>query len=515
MKLRSRPWAGLSEKWPRFPPSTWALVCLALGSGVAQSQGSSGSPKSGISSSIDAISTYAVNSRLGGLSGADLMTELRPGLSLFSRSGRVVGSLSYSLGLANHTRDNSSDSVQNNLRASLSAEAVPSWVFIDASASIGQQVLSPNGVQSVSNSTQYNSNRAEVGNFSISPYVRGVLGTAINYEARLNASVSNTRRSIVGDSSLSGGSLSFSSALAGTELGWGLLATSQTTDFRSGRQTSGDRLSATLSYNPDVDLTLTARAGQEASNVTSLTTTRHDNYGLGVSWRPTPRTRAQFDFDERYFGRAHRVLVEHRMASSSLQFSSSRDVSNPSTGQASSQAVTLYQVYFAQAAGVEPDPVLREQFVLAFMRAQGLDPNALVSQSLLNTGISVQERHQLSWSYSAMRMAGSLQIFSSTSKVIDAPLSTSANQESRQWGYMATASYRLTPTVGVALTGSRMLTQATLTRGATELKSLNLSVNSQLARRTTATLAARYTVFNSTTDPYREAAVTVSLGYRF
>ena len=515
MKLRSGPQPGELNKQPRLRASACALTCLMLGANWAQAQETSNAPKSGVSASIDAVSTYAVNSRLGGLSGGDLVTELRPGIRMFSRTGRVVGSLSYSMGLVNHSQDYASDSVQNNLRASFSAEAVPSWVYVDASASIGQQVLSSNGVQSVAGSALYNSNRAEVGSFSISPYVRGVLGTATNYEARINASASNTRRSIVGDSSQYGGSLSLSSALAGTSLGWGLRLSNQISDYRAGRQTTGDRVSATLSYNIDADLSLTARAGQESSNVTTLNTTRYDNYGLGISWRPTPRTRAQFDFDERYFGRSHSVWIEHRMASSSLQFSSSRSASDPAAGQTSSQSVTLYQVYFAQAASIEPDPLLREQFVLAFMRAQGLDPNALVNLSLLNTGVSVQERHQLSWSYSALRMSGSVQLFSTTSKVIDAPQASSTNLASRQWGYMATASYRLSPTMGVSVTGSRMLAQATSVSAATELKSLSLNMNSQLARRTTATVSARYTVFNSPTDPYREAAVTVSLGHRF
>jgi len=42
-----------------------------------------------------------------------------------------------------------------------------------------------------------------------------------------------------------------------------------------------------------------------------------------------------------------------------------------------------------------------------------------------------------------------------------------------------------------------------------------LSYTEQIGRRTNASLSARYSVFNSTIDPYREAALTASLVMRF
>ena len=247
----------------------------------------------------------------------------------------------------------------------------------------------------------------------------------------------------------------------------------------------------------------------------SVSKTTYNNWGVGATWRPTPRTRAQFDTDDRYFGRSYRVLLEHRLASSSVQFSSSRDSSSGSDPSGAGQRVTLYQVFFAQFASIQPDPVLRDLLVLDFLRAQNLDPNAVVSGGFLNSAVTVQERHQLTLSYAGMRMAGSVQAFASNSRVIDAAAATPTGQDTRQWGYLASASYRLTPSASLALTGSRLLTQATATQGGTELKSLSLSLSSQIARRTSASVSARYSVFNSATNPYREAAITASLSQRF
>ncbi len=487
---------------------------MGLGLGTAQAQDGGGSRSTTLSASVNTQLSYLVSSRTGGVDGGEFVAELRPGVQLSSRSGRVVGSLNYALGLSYRARDSGAQNVQHQLSSSFSAEAVERWMYLDGSATVSQQTVSAFGQQSTADSNQNNSNRVEVLSVSLSPYVRGVFGSAVSYEARLSANATNARRSITADSSGSSGSVSLSSVVGGTSLGWGLSAMTQTSDFRAGRQTRGDRYAASLSYIPDPELSFSARGGQESTDAAGASKATTSNWGAGVTWRPTDRTRLQLDTDERYFGRAYRVSLDHRMASSSLQFSSSRDSSNGSSG-GSGQRLTLYEVFFAQFASVQPDPVLRDLMVLDFLRAQNLDPNAFVPGGFLNTSVTVQERHQLTLSYAGLRMAGSVQAFASSTSVIDAAAVSSINQNASQWGYMANASYRLTPDASLALTGSRLLTQGNATRNGTNLKSLSLSLSGQLARRTSASVSARYSVFNSDTNPYREAAITASLSQRF
>jgi len=492
-----------------------ALAAMAVAPGRATAQDGGGRGSTSLSASVDTQLSYVVNSRTGGLSGGEFVAEVRPGLQLSSRSGRIVGSLNYALGLSYHSRNNDGENVQHQLNGSFSAEAIERWMYVDGSASVSQQTVSAFGQQSAIGSTQDNPNRIEVATVSLSPYVRGVFGSAVNYEARYTVNATNGRRSIAADSSGTTGSLSLSSAIGGTALGWGLLGSTQTSSFRAGRETKNDRYSASLSYAPDVDLSFSLRGGQESTDIASASKTTYNNWGVGATWRPTPRTRAQFDTDDRYFGRSYRVLLEHRLASSAVQFSSSRDSSNGSDPSGAGQRVTLYQVFFAQFASIQPDPVLRDLLVLDFLRAQNLDPNIEVSGGFLNTAVTVQQRHQLTVSYAGLRMAASAQAFASNSRVVDAAAATPANQDTRQWGYLANASYRLTPDASLALTGSRLVTQATATQGSTNLKSLSLSLSSQLARRTSASFSVRYSVFTSATDPYREAGITASLSQRF
>ncbi len=501
----------------RLLPAALSLAAM----GAAQAQDAGPARATSLSASIDGSTTYAVDSRYGGRSGGDFVTEVRPGLRLDSRSGRIVGSLSYSLALLHHTRDQTSanansQNVQNQLNASLSAEAIEQWLYVDAAANVNQQPLSAFGQQSAAGSTLDNSNRIEVGTVSLSPHVRGVLGSAVSYDLRLGASATNGRRSIAADSSNTSGSVSLSSVAGGTLIGWGLVATRQNQDYRAGRQTQSDRVSASLSFNPDVDWNFVLRGGQESTDVAKIISTSYNNWGVGTTWRPSPRTRAQLDFDERYFGRSWRALLEHRLASSSVQFSSTRDVSSGSDSGGTAQRQTLFQAYMGALATAIPDTAQREQAVQNYFSANpGVDPKSTVGGGFTNTAVTLLERHQLTMSYSATRLSGSLQAFASDSRVIDAAATSVAQEPIKQWGFVVNASYRLTPSAGLSLTGSKTMTAATTTRGGNNLKSASLSLSEQIGRRTSAALAVRYTVFNSATDPYREAAIVASLSHRF
>ena len=490
---------------------TLTLACLICTTAQAQT----GVPTTTLTTSLDTLLSYTVDSRRGGLKGADFVSELRPGVQITSRSGRVIGSLSYALGLVHHTQEFDGNDVQNQLNATVSAEAIERWLYVDGSAVISQQAASAFGLQSDVSSTQSNPNRVEVGTATLSPYFRGVFGSAVSYEARLSGSVTNGRRSIAADSSQTGGSLSLSSVVGGSAVGWGLVASTSTSDFRAGRATQSDRYTASLSYLVDADWNLSARAGQESTDVAKVQKTTYDNWGAGLTWRPSPRTRAQLEVDDRYFGRSHRALFEHRLPSSSIQFLSSRDITGGSAADGAGQRSTLYQIFFAQFASLEPDPALRDLLVRNFLQARGLDPSASVAGGFLSTAVTLVDRHQLTLSYAGPRVTGSLQVFSSSSRAVDAVAVASATEDVRQAGYLATASYRLTPTASLTATGSRLLTQATSVLGGTTLKSASLGFLDQLARRTSLTLGVRYSVFNGGLTPYREAAATASLNQRF
>lgn len=466
---------------------------------------------------MDASLTYLDSDRTDALVlGTDLVTELRPGLRYTSRSGRVQGSLSYALGLLHHRNAAASFQTQHQLMASFKAEAIEKRAFVDVTASIGKQALSAYGQQSADVNRTDNANLSEVANLSITPYTSGVLGDVAVYDLRLNASAVNTRRSIAGDSNSTGGVASVNSARSGALVGWGLTASSTTSEFRLGGKSTNDRATASVVFRPDPELSLTLRAGRESTNVVDAQKQAYSNQGGSVRWSPTERTVAELSVDKRYFGNSHALTFSHRFPLSSIRYTSQRDVTLSASPLGLGQPQTLYQLFFQQFASLEPDPALREQLVLAFLLGQGQDPGAAVGGGFVNTGPRLQQRHDLSWSYGAKRLTLALQAFANRSGLLDTVAAPAAGAEDlRQRGYNATASYRLTPTASLGLNGSRLMTKATPTQAGTDLKSLMLSYTDRLGSRSTAAVSARYSVFNASINPYREAALTASLATRF
>ncbi len=487
------------------------LVWLALGLALAGSAHGQARER-GVAASLDTRLSYNVNSRLGGIDGAEWIGEVTPSISLLSRSGRIVGSLNYGLSLIERSRNEPGSETVNRLSANFSAEAIPRHLYLDGTASIAQQSTSAFGVQSAPGSLSVNSNRNEVGTATLSPVLRGVLGGSVMAEARLNLAAQNTKGTLQGDNTQTGASVSLSSAVPGSLLTWGLVARTLETDFRIGRTTRTDSANASVGWQVDTDLSLSARGGSESQNAQEIETRRSSTWGVGASWRPSPRTRLQADVDDRFFGRSYRVVGEYRLPRTSLSWSSTRDTS--SSG-GTIEPISLFDQFMAVLATEIPDPVAREAAVRERLAALRLDPGLIVRPGFVSSAVSVAERHLFSWAWAGVRLNFGAQAYRSTTTSIDRAAPELSRETVRLNGYSGNVSYRLSPTSSVTATGSRQMTKATATQPSNDLKSATLAWSQQVGRRTNASLSARYSVFNSRTDPYREATLVGSLVMRF
>jgi uncharacterized protein (PEP-CTERM system associated) len=453
--------------------------------------------------------------RPGGSDSSDFATLVRPTLQWASRSGRLQGRIDYALSAAYHTDREVASELQNFLDAALTLEALDSRVFIDASASATQRSVSPFGQQSANaNLSGRNGNVKEIGTVRLAPYAKGLLGNVASYEVRYSAAATNARDSKEGDSTTEGWSAALRS-VGGAALGWSLDASSQQSSFRTGGRSESERLTATLLYRPDVDWQLLARGGVEGNEIGVGPRERFDSWGMGVTWRPTERSNFEIERDERYFGTGWRVTLEHRFPQSSFRFTSNRDVNRSSDPRGAGQPITRFDLLFFQFASAIPDPERRRTFVLSLLQALGEDPNAVVLGGFLSNEVTVQQREDLSWNWSFKRLVLGLQAFRSRTQRLDNAGQPAANGQVRQFGYSGTMSYRLTPTASASLVGNRLKSLGDPGQPGTDLKSLALTLSEQLGPRTSASLNARYSVFNSQTDPYRESAITASLAFRF
>jgi uncharacterized protein (PEP-CTERM system associated) len=467
----------------------------------------------------DNVDLSATNKR------SDAITELRPGIRVNSRSGRVQGNLDYSLSALIHARDSSLNELQNNLNAAVAAEVVEQHLFVDARVGISQQTISAFGTQ-VGNTGLVNDNQTEVITYGATASWRSRLGDVADATARIGWAGSQADSTTLGD----GDSLDAAFGLSGTQsrFGWGLDAGWQTSDFRDSEEFTTNQVFGTLRFAPDPDLQFSVRGGVEGEGLRTGTRETDDFWGWGVNWQPGPRTSLAWQTDHRYFGRSYNLSFQHRFARSFFSYTDSQgtndatgqgDPLNSSGGRSQSRALTTYDIFFAQFSSIEPDPVKRDRLVRAFLQANGLDPNASVGGGFLSSGKTLQHSQNLSVGYTAVRTTFTLSGFRSETEPLNESQPVGGDLSNvgrvRQVGFSVGASHRLTPTASLALVGNQTRTLDEPGQAGSEQRSVSLFLSGELGPRTTGSVGVRHSRFDDDSAPYRESAIVGSVTIQF
>ena len=449
---------------------------------------------------------------------AEAITQLTATLRVRSRSGRVRGSLDYALTGYVYAKDSGSSSTQNALNATVRADLVENWLWIDGGAQISQQAVSAFGTQSLTPGL-VSGNRSEVRSLQVSPNLRGTLSGVVNYHASLLYGLTRTDAAgALGNTDTSSGSLSLSSARGGV-FGWSATASRQHSNYAASRSTEVDTAQVSLSYLALPELRTTATAGREWTDHTTQQKTGNATWGVGATWSPSARTTLNAQFDHRFFGNGYQLAFEHRFPLSAIRLSSLRNVSNSSSQAPGGAFATAYDLFFSQFASIEPDPVKRDDRVRAFLQANGIIPSTLVAPGFLAGAASLQQLTQLSYSLQGARSTLTASASVSNTRRLDT-LATGQDDLSqsdvvRQRSLGLTLGHRLTPVMGVSLDLSRQASSGSTSSQANVLKSIRLGLTTTLGRRSTASLSARHVQFDSTTQPYTENAVVATFGLTF
>ncbi len=473
-----------------------------------------------LSTSASISASETLRHRTGTGDTSDAVTDITPSVSMSSRSGMVQGSLSYSATASFHSNDTDANTLRHALSANGNAQLVPQRLGVNASASVSQQLKSVFGTQTV-DPLASNDNQAQVASYSLSPYLQGRLLGEVSYNARLTYTGSHTSSSDVGDTS----TLSGSAGLSGRsgKLGWALNASQTRADNQSSTGNAPQRTTGSyvlsLTYQPDIEWTVSARVGGELNSLrTGTADERSTTWGGGVQWLPGPRTSVNLQFDERFFGRSHSVSFSHRMARTVWTVSDSRSLSLG--GPTGGILVSLYDLYFVQLASIEPDEVRRDALVRAFLAANGLSPTATtVLGGFVTSSASVQRSQLASMAYQGLRWTLSVSLSQSRSSRFGLDVSPGDDLSQagaiRQRGLTVSFSHRLTPTSSLSLTGALQSTPDAGTVAGNDLRSITASWTAQLGNRTSASLSARYAQFSSETSPYHESSLIGTLSMRF
>lgn len=492
---------------------------------MAQAQDATGSGGGGIrvTTGLSASATATNNVNLSSNDKqSSLILTLTPSIQVSGQSGRVRGSLSYALGASFYAGGDQSSTFYNYLSANANVEAVPSRVFIDASASVSRQLISPFGAQS-SSPIFDNANSTQVATFNVSPYVTGQIAGEVNYTGRADYSVTSSGTSLAPGSSSWGGILNFNGSTRWSQLGWAVNLTYREFGYSDGRSTFDQLSWLALNYSGFDDIVLSARANRETSNITSFDTETHYGYGGGVRWTPSPRTDFIAQYDTRVFGSSHLYAFNYRTARTVWSISSTQGLS---TGQGTGGAAGIYgntpaarttafELFYAMFASIEPDPVKRTQLVNNFLRANGIDPNATLQPNYLPSQTTEQLSYNASVAWSGLRDTAVLSANRTRSTSLG-PLSNPSNDfaagEPVTWfGLTLSWSHRLTPRDSLSASVSQQQNSGS---SDSTFRSAGVAWTSQLAERVSASLSGNYSVQRGS-SAYNQASVTASMNITF
>lgn len=457
-----------------------------------------------------ATGTYTSNANLSSTDRqSDFIAQISPGVRIDSRSGRIRGSLDYSLNALAYANDTSRNQVQHALSAAFIGDIVDNRLIVDARAGISQQSISAFGVQAVGLPGN-NANRSEVRTYSVAPVLRGRIGDLADVQARLSVGgTKSTQSQGVGDST----SVAATVGLTGGRgpLGWSFNLVEQTTDYDRGRKIRQGSQIGGLSYVPDVDWRLSFRAGRESTDVESVERQSNTTWGAGVDWSPSPRTQVSVQMDRRYFGNGHGISVQHRMARSLIRFSDFRDASSDIASNGGQSAVSQYQSIYDALERFNLSPIERD-----------LNARIILGQlpgGFLRSSATLSRRQELSMAWFGLRTSAVLTAsrYDTRRLGITLPDGSDLTRTDRvlQDGLSASLGYRLTPTTGISLGATYLRTPDSGPLPGNEQKSVNFSLSNQFGVRTSVSMSLRHTVFDSIVQPYTETGASASISLRF
>lgn len=464
---RSRP-AAL-----RHGAAAAALLC-AMTQAWAQKAGVSVQPRLSVSQTwTDNLQLTTQNKD------AAVISTIAPGINMSINSGRVRGTLDYSLNGLIYSKTDHSNRIQNTLSAKGAAELVENWIYLDAAASISQQTVSAFGTASSDSSLQ-GGNTSEVTNLSMSPSIRGQVEGLMGYALIGTLAESRAKDSSLGDSSSRDLSLNLNGLGSGRLLNWSAALSKQESRVRAGRDTNTSSATGTLLVNPDVEWNFGLTAGYERNDYTTLSGQDSGTYGANGNWTPTPRTKLAASWTYHEYGNAHSLSFEHRMARSVWRLSDSQSVST-SGSQGNTDATTTTGFLSASAR------LARNQSASFALQGQRTTLTFTLSQSR------------------------SRRVDSLTTAQDDLSESTFVLQR----GVTVNIAYRLTPTSSASLSLSQQQSRGDEASQSTDLKSITANWSRRLGAKTSLQLGLRHNRFSSQQRPYRESALLATLVQQF
>lgn len=449
----------------------------------------------------------------------DQITEISPGIRITSDTARTKLYFDYQLREYLYAQNSGRQRSQNSLKAFGTVEAIEKWMFIDLSGVIAQQQISPFGLQTSSDAS-INANRTETSNFKVSPYLRGRLAGYADYELRYNRSVAHTKSTIASDVDTSAWSGKIGGGTPLANLSWSADTDKQTVEYSNGRKSESDHVRGFLSYKLGQQFKLSGSVGQESNDYATLSKESRNTHGYGFDWYPTERTQISAFKERRFFGDGHTFSISHRTPLSAWKFIDTRDISILPNQFTSVGLGSYYDLMYSQLTSSIPDPIERADVVNNQLQSLGIPANTQVVSGFLTSRVSVQRHQELSFMLQGVRNTMAFAAIRNERQALGAAIGSddafAVSQTIRQRGFNVNWSHRLSGLSTLLVSASQQNSAGSGQSGlATKQRSLTTNFSTRLGPKTTATFGARRTIFESTTLPYSENALTGTLTAQF
>ena len=192
----------------------------------------------------------------------ELVTQVMPGFSFSKKSRRIQLSSDYSFGYIKYLGNEFSDSSYNRASAAMSVEAIRRHFFINADASISQQVVDPSQAYS-SDVALVNNNQTEARTFSLQPRLANRFGRYANSDLSYKRTFTNYSSEAVGSSRMSALQYNLSSGRWFKQLSWYANATHITSNQENAENSSAQ---LRVDYNLSQHWTLFALGRAQKNN---------------------------------------------------------------------------------------------------------------------------------------------------------------------------------------------------------------------------------------------------------
>lgn len=473
---------------------------------------------------------------------SDWVTELAPGVAVKREGGRVKVQADYRLTGLLHANDSDRNDVYHGLDGRAHAELVEDWFYVDATARVAQQLKEgaragsqgAGGIGGGLGVTGIN-NTAQVGAYSISPYLKHRFGSFATVEARVSVEDVLAADSQTSDARAIRYRLGAVSGNLYYPLTWSASYDKSDTENSGAQDTSAERAAVNARYALSRKFGLLAQAGLEKNDYAGVNARQKDYhyYGLGASYtpgrrfsadvylnhsnngdflsgslnfNPTPRTALRASTSQRAFGRTYGLHFSHRTRQSAWTLNYQEDLTD-SKQQFLAYAGTLY----AHLCGAAPSQTL--QYTTSPIPPAGCTALPGLNLNLVNQA-------QLDETYVSKILSGALSYTQRRSTYL---LSTYVNQRSYQtsggeektYGVQGSWTLRASPRTTYSLNAGISRDE----KGASEhdLWNLGMTLTYRLDAKTSASLGLRHQQRNAeqAADSYKENALTARLNMSF